>query len=393
MSRWIWYPLWWCLVGCSGDSVDATGDPSATDTAAEVTNAVEPAPAERGRFELVTHVVTPGETLGDIAARYRIKPRLICRLNGLGCDERPLAPGSKLVIEAVAPPLPTQRFVYTVEPGEDAWSILSERFDVPVDRLRAFNPELTRPAVGDTIALWVEPQVPRRKRSCGTIPRLEAREDARSLGAPNNGSLEEGVQLPASTLYERRRANIMFGSAFTVQHLWEAIACFRYRYAYHGQVVVADISRRAGGLLPPHRSHQSGRDVDLWLPTLQGVYKPEYLAQQRWPRPEEVNWFAVWGLIEALIETGAVREIFLSYELQDRVYHAARQMGVPELVLYKQLQRGPNAPKPGTGRRPFKGIVRHSPGHTGHMHVRFKCGPNDDEGCRETPERGGPIFE
>jgi hypothetical protein len=107
------------------------------------------------------------------------------------------------------------------------------------------------------------------------------------------------------------------------------------------------------------------------MPTLRGVYKSSYLEKDRKPRPNEIDWFATWGLVRALIDTGQVVHIFLEYELQAKLHHAAKTMGATDEELEKALQypRGNWAP----------GIVGHSAGHVGHIHVRFKCGPLDQQ--------------
>jgi hypothetical protein len=114
------------------------------------------------------------------------------------------------------------------------------------------------------------------------------------------------------------------------------------------------------------------------MPTLKGVYKSHYLERDRKPRPNEIDWFATWGLVRALIDTGQVVHIFLEYELQAKLHHAAKTMGATDEELLKAMQypRGNWSP----------GIVGHSAGHTGHIHVRFKCGPLD-EGCGNDVDR------
>lgn len=340
-------------------------------------------PASRGRARTrVIHEVIPGETLATIAARYRVERRRLIADNRLNPDMLP-RPGDMLTIDAIDPPLPRQRLRVKVEEGA-SWGGLGERYGLSRAEIRGQNPGLGEvlPA-GAILELWVEPQIERRRDRAGGIT-FPVVGEARSLGAPNAGSLVGGIQLPESPLYIRRNAAIMYGSASTIARLQAAIYRFRRLYAYSGVLVVADLSRPEGGRLPPHLSHQSGRDVDIWLPTLRGAYDQRYLAEDRRPHPDEVNWLATWGLIESLLAEGGVRYIFLSRTIQDRLYRAAEAMGASpaELARIQWQPEGADPRAPG-----MIAPIRDAAGHTGHIHVRFTCG-DDEPGCQEHGGRG-----
>lgn len=192
---------------------------------------------------------------------------------------------------------------------------------------------------------------------------------------PRPGSSPSGFAPWSSTRFSTRGP-----TSRTIQSLLTAIAKFRQDVDFDGVLVVADLSKRGGGRLPPHKSHQAGRDVDIWMPTLRGIYKKSWLGRERKPLPAEIDWFATWALIRALIEGDDVAHIFLEYELQQKVHHAATLMGATEeeLARFIQWPRG----------RFASGIVAHSDGHTGHIHVRFRCSPLDTE-CVEGIARAG----
>jgi len=139
---------------------------------------------------------------------------------------------------------------------------------------------------------------------------------------------------------------------------------------FDGEIILADISKKSGGHFDPHKSHQAGRDIDIWLPTLKGVYKTKYLddgrTRPRKPHFEEVDWYATWGLVRALIQTGAVKYIFLDWRYQKYVYDAAVNMGATREQLDEWIQYPRHQSSP-------RGIFRHSQDHLSHIHVRFKC--------------------
>jgi hypothetical protein len=335
----------------------------------------------RGERVRVRHEVLPGETIASIAARYRVDRRRLVADNRLNPD-RPLKRGTLLSLEAVDPPLPRLRLPIRLD-EDTSWRALSERYGLSRGELRAQNPGVEAPVAGTELELWVDPQIERRRAFDRdlTFPRAAS---GRSTGAPNAGLLEEGVQLPHSPLYVRRNPAIMYGSAATISRLQTAIYRFRRAYRYTGDLVIADLSRQEGGRLPPHRSHQSGRDVDIWLPTLRGAYDQRYLAEDRRPSPDQVNWFAAWGLIESLLAGGGVRYVFLSEELHGRLFRAGELMGATPAELAR-IQR-----RPGDQRPVVNAPIRDSPGHTGHIHVRFICAEDEPRCLRSAADTQPP---
>jgi len=325
----------------------------------------------------ITHTVIPGETLESIATRYGASRRDICKYNRIPCD-KPLLLGSELTLVAHRWPLPQQNFEYTTEMGEDSWEELASRFDTSVDRLRLYNPDIEKPVPGTKITIWADPQISRRENAANP-PHINIPTGALSHGSPNDGWLENGIRLPESRDYQRRSTWLLFGSTHTLEVLVNAIARFRHEYHFDGMLVLSDISQKSGRLLRPHKSHQSGRDIDIWLPTIKGAYKDFYLRADRKPKPPEVHWLAAWALAKSLIDTGEVRYIFLNYGVQEKLFQAAQQLGATEQEL-DMIQWTPGVSE---DNRRNPGIIRHAMGHTGHMHVRFKCSAEEKKGdCR-----------
>lgn len=375
----------------TGGSDDGAGEDAARHRRDRVVDDAPERRPEDERIEIseeIPHEVIPIETLTDIAARYGVTVTDIAEWNTINPDE-PVTPGTKLLIKKPKKrPLPQQKIQYEVERGETSWTKLSERFDVSVQRLRAYNPESTSaPKAGDTIAVWVDPRPYKPREPRQAIPDFEADPSAVAIGAPNDGHLENGIEMPKNDkLYMRRRPRLMYGSAYVVSNLQKAVAMFRQDLDFDGVLVLSDISKKGGGLLNPHKSHQQGRDIDIWLPTLRGVFKAKYLTEDgdsewgRRPEPEEADWFATWGLVRALAKTGAVQDVFLDLSLHPRVYDAAKLMGATEEELDEMIQWPRKYP-------PTHVILKHSDYHIHHIHVRFKCAPYE-KSCRARPARG-----
>lgn len=352
-------------------------DDSPLEPTPQLRRAPAPPPVE---LTWVEHEVIPAESIDDIARRYGVTVSNVARWNGLNPDAPVIEVGRKLRVNAAKTPLPQQLIEFELDQDYD-WKTLSERFDVEPAKLRAYNPEVEELKEGMRIAVWINPKPYARRSEAIEFPKIEIREGALSIGAPNDGKLQDGVQIPESPLYVRRYPNIMWGSSHMIETLVNAIARFRQDLTFDHELVLADVSRRRGGKFKPHKSHQAGRDIDIWMPTLKGVYKQKYLGNEtrdRKPRPNEIDWYATWGLVRALFETGEVIKIFLDYSLQEKLYKAAEEMGASEEELAKiQWPRGPGA---------GGAIIAHSAGHVGHIHVRFKCSRSDID-CKHDSRR------
>jgi hypothetical protein len=337
--------------------------------------------------EEMEHVVIPIETYDDIANRYGVSKADLAEWSTINPDDPPTVGETLRIKKPKRRPLPQQRINYEVEKGETSWSKLSDRFAISVQRLRAYNPDRVKPpAVGDSIVVWIDPRPYKPRLPKQPIPAFEPNQSAVAIGHPNQGRLQDGVQMPDSKLYTRRQPRRQYGSGYMVANLQIAIANFRQDLDFDGELVLADISKPGGGLFHPHKSHQQGRDIDIWLPTLRGVFKSKYLSDtgdQDWgrrPNPEEADWFATWGLVKALGETGAVQKVFLDISLHDRVYNAAKLMGATDEELDELIQWPRKYPK-------STNILQHSAHHVHHIHVRFNCAPWEKE-CRLNPVRG-----
>jgi penicillin-insensitive murein endopeptidase len=170
--------------------------------------------------------------------------------------------------------------------------------------------------------------------------------------------------------------------------------------AYPGsQAAVGDLSRRNGGGSVEHKSHQSGRDVDIFYYAVNGTGRPEPPGNAmihfdrngraaRWSPPQGAGVprtplpdarFDVrrnWRFIRALLRDPEVEVqwIFVQRDLAARLVQQGLVEGDdPELVARaSQIIRQPSDAEP----------------HDDHMHVRIYCDPSDRAlGCADH----GPV--
>ena len=317
----------------------------------------------------INHTIAPRDTVTQLAVRYGVTGQNIREWNSLG-EESSLRSGRKLKIRAARIPVPKQKLQHQVHDGE-TWGSIAANYGVSSRDLHAWNYKLTELEPGQTLALWFDPAKPWTVgRRLGPLPNHHVVPDgAHSVGRPQKGRIEDAVMIPPSPDYTCRSERMCWGSSYTVAGLQRAFANFRYESGYTGDIIIGSISRKFGRRFPPHKSHQSGRDVDIRLPILPTV--PDW----RDPRADEIDWLATWALVDALIDTGRVQTIFLEADLQRNLYEAARQLGRSHESLSGAITYPREKGKEWA-------IVRHSKGHDAHIHVRFKCGP-DEPKCKD----------
>lgn len=324
----------------------------------------------------VRHRVRPRERVSQIAARYGVRKQRLIEWNHLN-PQKPFPPKRRRSLKVLTRVRPAGRFEARYIPAADeSWGDIAARMRVEIPDLRAWNWRVRRPHEGKPLVLWVDPAQPWTLDEDNPVvvePLPEIPDTARSIGTPQKGKLKDGLQLPASDLYTRGQPWVLWGSSHTIRSLVSGIDRFRRDTGYSGELVIGSMSRKNGRRLAPHKSHQSGRDVDIRLPRLPGVPTTDA------PNPDEIDWYAAWGLIRALSETGEVSMIFLEAGLHRRIYEAARVMGeTPETML--DVVMWP------TWKNRGRPLVRHASGHDGHIHVRFKCGP-DERKCKRTKKK------
>lgn len=331
----------------------------------------------------VRHATGPRETLGAIAARYGVAVEGLQEWNAEKLAKmKPrthLREGIELRVKANRVPPTRYAIEYLVEPGQ-TWETIAVDHRVDVRDLKAYNGELDQESMaevepGRVLTVWIDPAIdwtvfhqlgPAIDPSwIDGIP-----DTALSHGHPNRGKIRgEPVQLPEiPELYTRRFDRIAHGSSHAIRTIVSAFANFRHETGYEGEILVGSIARPQGGRFAPHKSHQSGRDVDIRLPML------PWFETTIDPAAEEIDWRAVWTLIDAFLATGEVEMIFLDHKLQRPLYYAALSLGATPEEL-DEIITWPR--KDGKGKQ----IIRHARGHDGHIHVRIRCG-DDEPGCR-----------
>jgi murein endopeptidase len=178
-----------------------------------------------------------------------------------------------------------------------------------------------------------------------------------SIGTPDAGLLFNPQPMPEGPLWTIRNPAETFGTTETIGFIAEAVEAVDEEFPGSPRIVIGDISRRDGGRLNRHASHQVGRDVDL------GFYYTTGETDRFFrPRRGQLDLPRTWALIRAIITRTDVNRIFLDRSIQRPLYAYAVEIGEDQAWLddvFGRYTGGKNA------------IIQHVRRHTDHMHVRF----------------------
>lgn len=219
--------------------------------------------------------------------------------------------------------------------------------------------------------------------------------DSTSVRNPNDGSLVGGVALPLTAPGLRfnpdRDPRGRYGTVEVVRTLVDAAA--RVDRELGGlPITINDLSLEGGGPIPHHRSHQSGRDVDVLFYQHGSDGKPIEsvgaffdrsgagvdfgdLADPSDDVPLTIDIPRTWLLVRALIESehAQLQNIYVAEHLRTLLLQHARSESAPAdtVARFEAISCQPSYP------------------HDDHFHFRFFCAADDiEDGCRDSP----PVY-
>lgn len=306
-----------------------------------------------------TVTVAAGDTLGGIALRLKTSVDKLVEWNP-GLDPNRIRAGQKLLTGPQG-----RHLQHTVQSGETVSSIV-RRFEVSIRQLVRWNPGLRPNHVRTGQRLTLYTNVP--------LSRSE------SIGSPSHGHLVAGQRLPKHAGYVIRRPNDAWGTEETVRHIVGAFDKLAKRFPGAPKLLIHDLSKRGGGRMFGHRSHQSGRDADIsyFQKSCKGGVCPF-----RRSSAGSIDARRTWALLKHWLDDRVLEAVFIDYKLQKSLHREARKRGATksELARWFQYPRGRSDPS---------GVIRHFPKHADHMHVRFACHGSDEECKSFRPLMSGP---
>ncbi|MGH1340270.1 MAG: penicillin-insensitive murein endopeptidase [Nannocystales bacterium] len=253
--------------------------------------------------------------------------------------------------------------VWWTVPRNESLKRLADRWGADDDELRKLNPTLSdeKAEKGERLVVY----------------RLEPGTVSRSVGAPNRGRIENSAPFPDGEGWNMRGYRPRsYATRQTVTQLATSLALWRERYPDANPVKLGEFSRRGGGRVRPHKSHRTGRDVDI------GYVMNEPDEGHRFVTVSDDNMdaAATWGLVQQLVAGDAVESIFMAESVQAQLipFAALSLTEAQQRALFSTLEPDARAKK--------KTTIRAWRGHDDHMHVRFGCTEADFQ-CRGAVSR------
>ena len=199
-----------------------------------------------------------------------------------------------------------------------------------------------------------------------------------SVGRPSSGTLVGGMNLDCDGddrgqgwVVSVDRSDL-YGTPETIRNIYNAAKRYRAYFRDRGlkfvPLSIGDISRPSGGPLPPHVSHQSGRDVDVGIILKSGNASGRFLHAN----PSNMDPLRTWVMLKSFIDTSDVRYIFIHRGLADALKTYISKIYARQRPLLRKYL-GAFAPD---------GVIRPDAEHSSHVHIRFRC-PKGDRRCVE----------
>lgn len=176
-----------------------------------------------------------------------------------------------------------------------------------------------------------------------------------SIGRPNGGALVNGQQMEPGAGWTLVKPTHTWGTQEMIEDLTRCIERVRMQFPNTPPLYVGHMSAPRGGQLFPHRSHQSGRDVDV------GYY---YTTDEPWyarATGDNLDVARTWAFVRALVTEADVEYLFIDCSIQKLLRSHAYETGEPKAWVDSIFDGAPD----------LRPIVLHAKGHATHIHVRF----------------------
>ncbi|MBI5527822.1 MAG: penicillin-insensitive murein endopeptidase [Deltaproteobacteria bacterium] len=190
-----------------------------------------------------------------------------------------------------------------------------------------------------------------------------------SVGVARTGRLLNGVQFPDGKNWIVVEPAKAWGTRETVDFIVAAVNAVAEKFPGTHPMRINHMSRRDGGYIRPHKTHQSGRDVDL------GFYTGGEEARAG-IRLESMDLPRNWALVKAFITLADVEAILINRKGAKKIYDFACSIGEDRAWLNRVFNAGEDSI--------VKGVRR----HRDHFHVRFYNARAQELGRRIQPHLG-----
>lgn len=188
------------------------------------------------------------------------------------------------------------------------------------------------------------------------VPDEIARLGPISVGHPHSGYLINAARLPPSDDYVITMPSHAYATNETIDAVQLCIGAVRKAIPDSSKVMLGSLSGEQGGHLPPHKSHRTGRDADVYFFRLPGAQWSKAATR------EDIDLERTFALLTCFATRTDVEMILIDKKVQAWLEEYGKTHGAdPEWLQDMFHDKGSNKTS----------LVRHVPGHVAHMHVRF----------------------
>jgi LysM repeat protein len=177
-----------------------------------------------------------------------------------------------------------------------------------------------------------------------------------SVAHPHAGFLINGVRMPKDNRWVISAPQHAYGTEETIAGIAHCVQRVRDQFPMTPPVMLGSISPKGGGAAPPHISHRTGRDADVYFFRQTGAkwYKAAKEIDTDLPR--------TWALLKCFISETDVEFVLIDKLPQSWLEQYALSIGEDAAWVNEIFH--------GVGKYPYP-VIKHVPGHVAHMHVRF----------------------
>jgi penicillin-insensitive murein endopeptidase len=204
---------------------------------------------------------------------------------------------------------------------------------------------------------------------------------SQAVGYYSDGKLEGGIALAQESEGHMRiypRQEVRYGVQEMIDLIINSSLTFNQQFPEGERLQVGDLSKKGGGKLSNHASHQNGLDADIIY------FRVDRREEELNSESDFVESFVIdgsisknldmernWEYFKLLIASGRVNRIFVDQIIKDEMCRYAEQIG--ELESGTEVLRR----------------LRHWANHADHFHLRLEC-PVNSTACKpqELPPEG-----
>jgi LysM repeat protein len=178
-----------------------------------------------------------------------------------------------------------------------------------------------------------------------------------SVGHPHHGFLINGVRMPKGEHWILGAPGFAWGTDETIAALMHCARRLHEQFPDAPKLRIGAISKKGGGPFPPHKSHRTGRDADVHFVLTHRTPKKWYEAATA----ENLDRERTWALLRLVITETDVEMVLIDRSVQALLEEYALKIGEDPAWVADLFHGSPGS----------SSLIKHVPGHTGHMHIRF----------------------